>query len=53
MSIKTPTERYRTLLDRCPKEFGQIPLNDLASYLRVSRRQFLRIRENVMKDNRM
>lgn len=51
--IKTPTERYRTLLERCPKEVGQIPLNDLASYLRVSRRQFLRIRENVMKDNRM
>lgn len=43
--IKTPTERYRELMSRCPNEIGSLPIAELASYLRVSRRQLHRIRE--------
>lgn len=44
---KTPSERYRDLIVRCPEDIIRLPFNELASYLSVSRRQFLRIRETV------
>ena len=44
---KTPSERYRDLIVRCPENIICLPFNELASYLSVSRRQFLRIRETV------
>lgn len=47
---KTPLERYRHPLSHCPRDIGQVALNELASYLQVSRRQFLRIRDEVMEE---
>ena len=49
----TPLERYRHLVDHCPGDISEVPLNELASYLRVSRRQFLRIRDKVKKYGRV
>ncbi len=43
--IKTPTERYRELMARCPNEIRSLPIQELVSYLSVSRRQLHRIRE--------
>lgn len=49
----TPLERYRHLVDHCPGDISEVPLNEFASYLRVSRRQFLRIRDEVKKYGRV
>ena len=43
--VKTPAERYNELLARCPGAIGSLPIGELASFLRVSRRQLHRIRE--------
>ena len=43
--IKTPSERYHELMTRCPGDINSIPIQELASFLRVSRRQLHRIRE--------
>lgn len=42
--IKTPAERYRELMDRCPDDINILPVGEVASFLRVSRRQLHRIR---------
>lgn len=48
---KTPLERYRHLVNHCSGDIRQVPLNELASYLQVSRRQFLRIRDEVLRSH--
>lgn len=44
MLVKSPAERYRELVGRCPKEMHSLPVQEIASYLGVSRRQLHRIR---------
>ncbi len=43
--VKTPGERYSELVNRYPDMIKNIPMQEIASYLGVSRRQLLRIRE--------
>lgn len=43
--VKTPSERYRELMVRYPGMISQLPVQEVASYLGVSRRQLQRIRE--------
>ena len=43
--VKTPSERYRELIVRYPGMIFQLPVQEVASYLGVSRRQLQRIRE--------
>lgn len=43
--VKTPAERYRELMARCPHDIDNLPIQEIASYLRISRRQLHRIRE--------
>lgn len=43
--VKTPSERYADLANRYPGMIENIPMQEIASYLGVSRRQLLRIRE--------
>ncbi len=45
MLVKTPTERFRELASRHPSVIYNLPIQEIASYLGVSRRQFHRIRE--------
>lgn len=45
--IKTPTERYRELMARCPGDIDNLPIQEIASFLRISRRQLHRIRGEV------
>jgi CRP-like cAMP-binding protein len=40
----TPRQNYELLLSRCPKLFELVPLNEIASYLNISRRQLHRWR---------
>lgn len=40
----TPEERYLKLIARVPHLLQLVPLQELASYLSISRRQFQRIR---------
>lgn len=53
LSIHTLTsaERYRQLLNRFHDVISTIPYQELASYLSVSRRQFQRIRKNVLEQD--
>jgi len=44
---KTPQERYIELCTHCHSEVSLIPLQELASYLSISRRQLHRIRKNI------
>lgn len=44
--VKTPAERYHDLLSRHTDIVNQIPLQEIASFLGVSRRQLHRIRES-------
>lgn len=46
---KTPQERYVALIMRCHNDLSHIPLHEIASYLSISRRQLLRIREKHIK----
>ena len=43
--VKTPTERFRELVARFPGVTQNLPIQEIASYLGVSRRQLHRIRE--------
>lgn len=43
--VKTPTERYLELVTRYPRDIHNLPIQEIASYLGISRRQFHRIRE--------
>ncbi len=43
--IKTPSERFRELVIRNPREIHNLPIQEIASYLGISRRQLHRIRE--------
>ncbi|MDE5685783.1 MAG: Crp/Fnr family transcriptional regulator [Paramuribaculum sp.] len=43
--VRTPAERYRDLISLYPDVTKTLPVQELASYLGVSRRQFHRIRE--------
>lgn len=45
MLVKTPAERYRELVKRYPKVTQSLPIQEIASYLGISRRQLHRIRE--------
>ena len=45
MLIKTPTERFHELVSRYPGVTHILPIQEIASYLGISRRQFHRIRE--------
>lgn len=45
MLVKTPTERFHELVSRCPGVIYNLPIQEIASYLGVSRRQLHRIRE--------
>lgn len=45
---KTPKERYVELFSRCHGNLSSIPLQEIASFLSISRRQFQRIRESMM-----
>lgn len=42
---KTPKQRYVDLISRCHEDISLIPLQEMASYLSISRRQLQRIRE--------
>lgn len=43
--VKTPSERFRELVIRNPMEIHNLPMQEIASYLGISRRQLHRIRE--------
>lgn len=43
--VKTPTERYLELVTRYPRDIHNLPIQEIASYLGISRRQLHRIRE--------
>lgn len=43
--VKTPAERYKDLVGRYPGMMRDLPIQEMASYLGVSRRQLHRIRE--------
>ena len=45
MLIKTPTERFHELVARYPGVVHNLPIQEIASYLGISRRQLHRIRE--------
>ena len=47
---KTPAERYAELVARYPEVKNLLPVQELASFLGVSRRQFQRIREEMGRD---
>lgn len=42
--VKTPSQRYAELCERCHENVCIIPLQEIASYLTISRRQLHRIR---------
>lgn len=43
--VKTPTERFHELVSRYPGVTHNLPIQEIASYLGISRRQLHRIRE--------
>lgn len=43
--VKTPTERFHELVSRFPGVTHNLPIQEIASYLGISRRQLHRIRE--------
>lgn len=43
--VKSPTERFHELVTRYPKDIHNLPIQEIASYLGISRRQLHRIRE--------
>lgn len=43
--VKTPTERYLELVTRYPRDIHNLPIQEIASYLGISRRQLHRIRD--------
>ncbi len=43
--VKTPTERFHELVSRYPDVIHNLPIQEIASYLGISRRQLHRIRE--------
>lgn len=43
--VKTPTDRFHELVARCPSVIHNLPIQEIASFLGVSRRQLHRIRE--------
>ena len=45
MLVKTPTERFHELVSRYPRVIHNLPIQEIASYLGISRRQLHRIRE--------
>lgn len=45
MLVKTPTERFHELVFRYPGVMHNLPIQEIASYLGISRRQLHRIRE--------
>lgn len=45
----TPAERYSQLIERFPRITQLVSLKDIASYLNISYRQFLRIRDSRLK----
>lgn len=45
---KTPRERYVDLITSCHGDVSLIPLQEIASYLSISRRQLYRIREEFI-----
>ena len=45
MLVKTPTERFHELVSRYPRVTHNLPIQEIASYLGISRRQLHRIRE--------
>ena len=45
MLVKTPTERFQELVSRYPGVIHNLPIQEIASYLGISRRQLHRIRE--------
>lgn len=46
MLVKTPAERFHELVSRYPGVIHNLPIQEIASYLGISRRQLHRIREN-------
>ena len=46
----TPAQRYLRLLDRYPRITDIASYGDIASYLKISRRQLQRIRETISKE---
>lgn len=47
LHTKTPKQRYVDLISRCHEDISLIPLQEIASYLSISRRQLQRIRETI------
>lgn len=45
MLVKTPAERFHELVSRYPGVIHNLPIQEIASYLGISRRQLHRIRE--------
>lgn len=45
MLVKTPPERFHELVSRYPDVIHNLPIQEIASYLGISRRQLHRIRE--------
>lgn len=52
LHTKTPLERYVELTSRCNDDVAMIPLQEIASYLSISRRQLQRIREKIVSFSR-
>lgn len=48
LHTKSPKERYIELICRCHEDISLIPLQEIASYLSISRRQLQRIRETII-----
>ncbi|MDE6491260.1 MAG: hypothetical protein K2L49_08905 [Muribaculaceae bacterium] len=49
MYAKSPDERYRHLLDYHPQLIQDVPLKEIASYLRISQVHLCRIRKGVLQ----
>ena len=48
LHTNSPKQRYIELISHCQKDISLIPLQEIASYLSISRRQLQRIRETIV-----
>ncbi len=48
LHTKPPKQRYIELISHCNEDISFIPLQEIASYLSISRRQLQRIRETIV-----
>lgn len=48
----TPEQRYKDLMERCPKLKEYVPLKEIASFLRVTPETVSHIRRKILKDQK-